>query len=415
MRRRVAVTGLGVCAPNGVGVPAFWAALAAGRSGIGPITLFDASGLRSRIAGEVRDFDPAARLAPKTVKRSARFTQLALTAALEAVEGARLPDGDDREDVAVIVGSGIGGFDMLMREHALFLERGPGRFAPLTVPMIIPNMAAGAIAMETGCRGPNLCLSTACATGAHSLGTALDLIRSGRADAALAGAAEATIAPFAVDGYCQLRALSTRNDEPARASRPFDAGRDGFVIAEGAAVLVLEEWERARRRGAPALAELVGYGLSADGYHQTAPDPDGRGAVRAMRAALADAGLRPEAVDVVNAHGTSTPLNDATETAAVKQVFGAHAHRLAVHATKSMTGHALGAAGALEAVASVLTLMHGVIHPTINLETPDPRCDLDYVPNVARAADVRVVMSNAFGFGGHNGVLVFRRAGAEAA
>jgi 3-oxoacyl-[acyl-carrier-protein] synthase II len=415
MRRRVAVTGLGVCAPNGVGVPAFWEALAAGRSGIGPITLFDASALRSRIAGEVRGFDPAARLGPKTVKRSARFTQLALTAALEAAESARLPTGEAREDVAVVVGSGIGGFDMLMREHTAFLARGPGKYAPLTVPMIIPNMAAGAIAMETGCRGPNLCLSTACATGAHSLGTALDLIRDGRADAALAGAAEATIAPFAVDGYCQLRALSTRNDEPERACRPFDAGRDGFVIAEGAAVLVLEEWERARRRGAAVLAELVGYGLSADGYHQTAPDPDGRGAVRAMRAALADAGLRPEAVDVVNAHGTSTPLNDATETAAVKQVFGAHAYRLAMHATKSMTGHALGAAAALEAVAAVLTLMHGVIHPTVNLETPDPQCDLDYVPHVARAADVRVVMSNAFGFGGHNGVLVFRRADAETA
>jgi 3-oxoacyl-[acyl-carrier-protein] synthase II len=411
MKRRVAVTGLGVCAPNGVGVPAFWEALAAGRSGIGPITLFDASGLRSRIAGEVRGFDPAARLAPKTVKRSARFAQLALTAALEAVESARLPEGESRDGVAVVVGSGIGGFDMLEREHAVFLARGPGRCAPLAVPMIIPNMAAGAIAMETGCRGPNLCLSTACATGAHSLGTAFDLIRSGRADAALAGSAESTISPFSVDGYCQLRALSTRNDDPERACRPFDAGRDGFVIAEGAAVLVLEEWESARRRGAPRLAELAGYGCTADGYHQTAPDPEGRGAVRAMRAALADAGLRPEEVDVVNAHGTSTPLNDPTETAAIKQVFGAHAYRLAVHATKSMTGHGLGAAAAIEAVAAVLTLMHGVIHPTVNLDTPDPQCDLDYVPHRARRAAVRCVMSNAFGFGGHNGVLVFRRAG----
>jgi len=413
MSRRVVATGLGVCAANGTGVPAFWDALVHGRSGIGPITAFDASALRSRIAGEVHDLAPEEKLPPKALKRTARFAQLALVAAFEALEQARLSEDEAREDVAVVVGSGIGGFDMLMREHEVFLAKGPGRFAPLTVPLIIPNMAAGAIALETGCRGPNLCLSTACAAGAHALGTALDLIRSGRAEVALAGAAECTLDAFAVDGYCQLRALSTRNDEPQKASRPFSADRDGFVIAEGAGMLVLESEEHARGRGAPALAVLAGYGNTADGYHITAPDPEGRGAVRAMRAALADAGLAPVDIQVVNAHGTSTPLNDATETLAIKQVFGEHARRLMVHSTKSMIGHALGAAAAIEAVVAVLTLVHGVVHPTINLDVPDPACDLDYVPHVARRAGVRAVMSNAFGFGGHNGVLVFTRADAD--
>ncbi len=410
MERRVVVTGLGVCAANGGGVPAFWDALVNGRSGIGPITAFDASALRSRIAGEVRDVVPEERLSSKTLKRTARFAQLGLVAAFEALGHARLPEADTREDVAVVVGSGIGGFDMLMREHAVFLERGPGRFAPLTVPMIIPNMAAGTIALETGCRGPNLCLSTACATGAHAIGTAFDLIRARRAEVVLAGGAESCIDPFAVDGYCQLRALSTRNDEPAKASRPFSADRDGFVLAEGAGMLVLESEEHARGRGAPALAVLAGYGNSADGHHITAPDPEGRGAVRAMRGALDDAGLAPGDVQVVNAHGTSTPLNDVVETRALKQVFGDHAKRLLVHSTKSMIGHALGAAAALEAVVAVLTLRHGVVHPTVNLDVPDPECDLDYVPHAARRVDARVVMSNAFGFGGHNAVLVFARA-----
>ena len=409
MSRRVVVTGLGVSASVGTGVPRFWNNLIEGRSGIGPITAFDASKLRSRIAGEVHDLEAKARLSAKVIKRTARFTQLALVAAAEAITAADLPEGDARENVAVVVGSGIGGFDMLEREHQIFLTRGPGRFAPLVVPMIIPNMAAGMIAIETGCRGPNLCLSTACASGAHSIGTALDLIRLGRCDAAVAGGAECTISPFAVDGYCQLRALSTRNDEPEKASRPFSADRDGFVIAEGAGIFVLESLDHATRRGAPILAEVAGYGVTSDGHHQTAPDPCGRGAVRAMRAALADAQIPGEAVDVINAHGTSTPLNDLTETQAIKEVFGAHARRLMVHSTKSMTGHALGASPAIEAVASVLTIMNGIVHPTINLDTPDPECDLDYVPNVAREADVRCVMSNAFGFGGHNGVLVLRR------
>jgi 3-oxoacyl-[acyl-carrier-protein] synthase II len=274
--------------------------------------------------------------------------------------------------------------------------------------MIIPNMAAGAVAMETGCRGPNLCTTTACAAGANAIGTALDLIRDGRASWAVAGGAECTLEPFAIDGYGQLRALSTRNDDPQRASCPFSLDRDGFVLAEGAGMVILESLDHARSRGAQGIAELAGYGLTSDGYHVTAPDPEGRGAVRAMRAALDDARLGPEAIEVVNAHGTSTPLNDVTETRALHQVFGPHAGRLAVHATKSMTGHALGASAAIEAVASVLTLRHGIIHPTINLLRPDPECDLDYVPNAARSASVRTVMSNSFGFGGHNAVLIFR-------
>ncbi|MFI5371734.1 MAG: beta-ketoacyl-ACP synthase II [Candidatus Eisenbacteria bacterium] len=408
-RTRVVVTGLGVCASNGLGVDRFWDAVCHGRSGIGPITLFDASGLRSRIAGEVTDLDHVATMSAKVAKRSARFTRLGLSATLEAIAGARLPEGDWRENVAVVVGSGIGGFEYLMREHEVFLTRGPTSFAVVTVPAIIPNMAAGTIAMETGCRGVNLCVSTACAAGAQSIGTALDLIRDGRAEVAVAGGAESTIDAFAVDGYCQLRALSTRNDDPCGASRPFSADRDGFVIAEGAGILVLERAEHALERGAPVLAELIGYGASADGHHMTAPDPEGRGQTRALRAALADAGIAPEEVDVVNAHGTSTPLNDVTETRVIRRVFGDHADTLAVHATKSMTGHALGASGGIEAVTSVLTLRHGIVHPTINLDTPDPECDLDYVADGSRRREVRTVVSNSFGFGGHNAVLVFRR------
>jgi 3-oxoacyl-[acyl-carrier-protein] synthase II len=411
---RVVVTGLGVAAPNGTGVERFWEALVAGRSGIGPITAFDASALRSRIAGEVLDLEPEAKIGGKVLKRTARFTHLGLVAALEAIEQAGLPAGQSREDTAVVFGSGIGGFEFLEREHQAFLEKGPGRFSALTVPAIIPNMAAGTIALETGCRGPNLCPTTACASGTHAIGLGLDLIRQGRAEVAVVGAAECTISPFAVDGYCQLRALSTRNEDPTRASRPFSLDRDGFVIAEGAGALVLESETHAAARGARVLAELAGFGISADGFHMTAPDPAGRGAARAMRMALRDAGLRPDEVDVVNAHGTSTPLNDATETQAIKTVFGADAARLMVHSTKSMTGHSLGAAGAIEGVVSVLTLMHQWVHPTLNLDTPDPECDLDYVPHQGRAAAVRAVMSNSFGFGGHNGVVVFRRVAAEA-
>lgn len=408
MKRRVVVTGLGVCSPVGMGIESTWDSLVAGRSGIDTIRAFDARDLRSRIAGEVTDFQPELLFPRKLLKRTARFCHLALAATGEALAGAGLDDGRDLESVAVIMGSGIGGVDVLEQQHTVFVSKGPGTIAPFTVPMVIPNMAAGIIAMETGCLGPNLCIATACATGAHSIGTAMDMVRHGRADIAVAGSSESTISPYAIDGYCQLRALSKRNDEPERASRPFDADRDGFVIAEGAGVLILEEREHAQKRGAPILAELAGYATTADGFHVTAPEPEGRGASRSITAALADAQINPCEVEVINAHGTSTRLNDPTETAAIKTVFGEHARRLAVHSTKSMIGHSLGAAAAIEAAAAVLTIARGVIHPTINLDRPDPECDLDYVPHTARERQVSCVVSNAFGFGGHNAVLVFR-------
>lgn len=403
---RVVVTGVGVASPVGSGRERYFDGLISGRSGIGPITRFDASPLRSRIAGEVRDLDLSG-FDAKTLKRSSRFTHLALVAATEALEQSGL-EADAREAAAVVIGTGIGGFDDLEREHALFLAQGPERFNPLTVPMIIPNMAAGRVAIAHGMRGPCLCPSVACATGAHAIGQAFDLIRSGRVPIAVAGSTESTISPFAVDGYCQLRALSTRNDCPTAASRPFSASRDGFVIAEGAGILVLESLEHARARGAEILAELAGFGSSGDAHHLTAPDPQGRGAIRAMRLALEDARLSADTIELVNAHATSTPLNDVTETLAIRAVFGPHADQLWVHATKSLTGHALGASSSLEAVASVLTLVHGVVHPTLNLHDPDPACDLDYVPLVARERRIRTIMSNSFAFGGHNAVLVLR-------
>jgi 3-oxoacyl-[acyl-carrier-protein] synthase II len=409
-RRRIVVTGLGVVAPNGVGVEAFWDALMAGRSGVAPIASFDASKHKSRIAGEVRDFDAESYMPPKVAKRSARYARLAIAAGLEALRSAGIEplEGEEGARAAIVIGSGIGAFDMFEAEHEAFLTKGIGRFHPLTVPMIIPNAAAGMLAGETGFRGPNFSVSTACATGATALGTALDLLRSGRADVALAGSSESTISPWALDGYCQLRALSTRNDDPQGASRPFSASRDGFVLAEGAGVLVLEELSHAQKRGAIILAELLGYGATADGYHMTAPDPTNAGAVRAMQDALADAKVDPSEIDLVNAHGTSTPLNDAAETASIHRVFGPHACKLAVQSTKSMTGHTLAGAAAIESVASVLELVRRRIHPTINLADPDPACDLDYVPNEARAFKGRTVMKNSFGFGGHNAVLVFR-------
>ncbi len=403
---RVVVTGVGVASPVGTGRDRYFEGLTSGRSGIGPITRFDASPLRSRIAGEVRDLDLSG-LDTKTLKRSSRFTHLALVAAAEALEQSGL-EADGREPAAVVIGTGIGGFDDLEREHALFLAHGPERFNPLTVPMIIPNMAAGRVAIAYGMRGPCLCPSVACATGAYAIGQAFDLIRAGRVPIAVAGSTESTISPFAVDGYCQLRALSTRNEAPSAASRPFSASRDGFVIAEGSGILVLESLEHARARGAEILAEIAGFGSSGDAYHLTAPDPQGRGAIHAMRLALEDARLSADEIELVNAHATSTPLNDVTETRAIRAVFGAHADRLWVHATKSLTGHALGASSSLEAVAAVLTLVHGVVHPTLNLHDPDPACDLDYVPLLSRERRIRTIMSNSFAFGGHNAVLVLR-------
>ncbi|MDH4246745.1 MAG: beta-ketoacyl-ACP synthase II [Deltaproteobacteria bacterium] len=408
---RVVVTGVGVVSCVGNDTATFWNALCSGRSGLARVTSFDPSGLTSQIAGEVKgiQFDP------RQGKRMARFSQLAFIASREALRHAGLTDAKDGlqgiapEDIGVSVGTGIGGEPFLEEQYAKFLEKGPGRFHPLTVPIVISNMASANVAIHYGLTGPNLTLSTACATGNHSIGSAMDQILAGRAQAMLAGGCESTITPFAMDGYAQLKALSTRNDDPQGASRPFSRGRDGFVLAEGAGVIVLESLSHARRRGATIYAELAGQGLSADATHLTAPHPQGRGAAQAIRQALKDASMNAEEVDYINAHGTSTLLNDALETRAIKEVFGSHAKRLAISSIKSMVGHSLGAAAGLEAVACVLALHHGLIPPTINLHEPDPELDLDYVPNVAREQRLNAVLSNSFAFGGHNAVLAFRR------
>jgi len=410
LRERVVVTGMGVVSPVGTGLEAFWSALVAGRSGIGPITRFDASEFATRIAGEVRDFDPTRYLDKKEARRMDRFTQFAVAAAGMALEDAGLgTDGLDRDRVAVILGCGIGGIETLEDQARVLVNRGPGRISPFFVPMMIPNMAAGQIAITFGFRGPNVTTVTACASGANAIGDAFKMIQRGQVDVAVTGGTEAPITPLSVAGFCAMKALSTRNDEPERACRPFDAGRDGFVMSEGAAVLVLEGLSHARRRGARIYAEVLGYGSSCDAYHITAPDPEGAGAALAMAAALADAGLGPQDIDYINAHGTSTPLNDRLESLAIKQVFGPRAYEIPVSSTKSMIGHLLGAAGAIEAVATILTMVRGVIPPTINYEEPDPECDLDYVPNVARPARVDRALSNSLGFGGHNVTLVFGR------
>ncbi|HAG06681.1 MAG TPA: beta-ketoacyl-[acyl-carrier-protein] synthase II [Peptococcaceae bacterium] len=401
---------MGVISPVGTGLDTFWSALVNGVSGVREISRFDASQYRTRIAAEVTDFAPENYLDRKESRRMDRFTQFAVACAVMAVEDARLDLARvEKERIGVVFGSGVGGIQTLEEQAKILFTRGPDRVSPFFVPMMISNMAAGQIAMTFGFQGPNFTLVSACASSNHAIGDAFKIIQSGAADVVITGGAEAAITPLALAGFCAMKALSTRNDEPARASRPFDAERDGFVMGEGAAVLVLEGEEHARRRGARIYAEICGYGTSCDAYHITAPDPEGTGAARAMANAVADAGLRPEDIDYINAHGTSTPLNDRVETAAIKRVFGDHAYRLAVSSTKSMTGHLLGAAGGLEAVASVLTIFHQVIPPTINYEVPDPECDLDYVPNKARPARVRAVLSNGFGFGGQNASLVFRQ------
>ncbi len=408
--RKVVVTGLGAVSPLGLSVGDLWEGLVSGTSGLGPITSFDTSGFDSRIAGEVKDFDPAAFMTPKSAKRMDRFCQLGVAAAVQAVQDAGLDmDREDPSRVGVYVGSGVGGLSTIQEQHRILLERGPGRISPFLVPMMIIDLLPGQIAMLLGCKGPNLSVVTACASGNHSLGEAMWAIRNGQADVMIAGGAEASITSLGVAGFCAMKALSTRNDEPEKASRPFERNRDGFVIGEGAGILVLEELEHARRRGARIYAELAGYGLSADAYHLTAPAPGGEGAIASMKMALKDARVSPEEVDYINAHGTSTELNDKLETAAIKSVFGDHASRLAVSSTKSMTGHLLGAAGGLEAVIGVSAANHQILPPTINYEEPDPECDLDYVPNQARPAGIDVILSNAFGFGGHNATLLFRK------
>ena len=408
--RRVVVTGLGALTPLGNTVEEYWSALKEGRSGVGPITRFDATGYPTRIAAEVRGFDPLKYVDKKEARRLDPYLQYAMACAVMAVEDAGLDTGKvDGDRFGVVIGSGIGGITTLLETHKTLLEKGPDRVSPFFIPMMIVNMASGLVSMRFGAKGPNSSVVTACATGNHTIGDAFKILQRGDADVMIAGGAEAIIVPLTIAGFCSMKAMSTRNDQPARASRPFDANRDGFVCGEGGGILVLEALEHAVRRDARIYAEIVGYGMTGDAHHMTAPDPAGDGAARAMAAALRDAGLPPAAVGYINAHGTSTPYNDKFETLAIKRVFGEHARRLAVSSTKSMTGHLLGAAGGIEAIATVLALHHGLLPPTINYETPDPDCDLDYVPNQARKQDVEFALSNAFGFGGTNAALAFRK------
>ena len=412
MRRRVVVTGLGLITPLGNDVETTWSALLEGRSGAGPITLFDPADQDVRFACEVKDFDPEDHLDRKEVKRSDRFVQFSLATADQAVRSANLEaalSGIDQERFGAIIGSGIGGLMTLEDQHLRMLERGPSRVSPFFIPMFIADMAAGLISMRYGAKGPNYATVSACSSSAHALGAAYRSVRSGEADVMIAGGTEATITPLCVAGFAAMKALSTRNDDPSRASRPFDRHRDGFVLGEGAATLVLESLDHAQARGAPIQAELLGFGQSADAYHITAPAPEGAGAQLAIRAALADAQIEAADVDYVNAHGTSTPQNDATETAAIKAVFGEHAYAMVVGSTKSMTGHTLGAAGAVEGAICALVCQRGTIPPTINFEEADPDCDLDYAHHGPVDRDVQVAISNSFGFGGHNVTLVLRK------
>jgi 3-oxoacyl-[acyl-carrier-protein] synthase II len=409
-RTRVVVTGVGAVTPVGNTAKEFWTAVCEGRSGVGPITRFDPKRIDSRIAGEVKGFDPLRVVEKKDLKKLDLFIQYALAAGVDAFEDAKVDMAQiDPTRAGCLIGSGIGGISTILHWAEVMREKGPDRISPFFIPSLIVNMASGQLSLRYGLKGPNSAVITACATGNHAIGDAFEIIRRGDADLMLAGGSEAIIIELCVQGFCSMKALSTRNDEPERASRPFDAQRDGFVCGEGAGVVVLESLAQARRRGARIYAEVIGYGMTADAYHMTAPDPEGDGAARAMAGALRDAGLEPTAVGYINAHGTSTPYNDKTETGAIKRVFGEHARKLAVSSTKSMIGHLLGAAGGVEAIVTALALHHSILPPTINYETPDPECDLDYVPNVARRADVDVALSNGFGFGGTNATLAFRK------
>jgi 3-oxoacyl-[acyl-carrier-protein] synthase II len=406
----VVVTGVGLLSPVGIGTSENWKALCAGRSGIGPITHFDASRHAARIAGEVKGFDPLQFFEKKEVKKVDPFIQFAIAAAQFAVDDARLEVTADLADrTGVFIASGIGGFGTIEREHSELLNGGPRRISPFFIPASIINLAAGWVSIRFGARGPNLATCTACTASAHSIGESCEIIRRGDADVMIAGGSEAAITPMSVGGFAAMRALSTRNDDPARASRPFDKDRDGFVIGEGAGILILEELELAKARGASIYAEIVGYGLSADAFHLTAQPEDGNGAVRSMRLAIRKAGIRPDQVDYINAHGTSTPINDPTETLAVKQTFGDHAYKLVMSSTKSMTGHLLGAAGGLEAGICALAVRDQRVPPTINLDAADPACDLDYAPHASRQMRVDYALSNSFGFGGTNGTLLLKR------
>jgi len=408
--RRVVVTGVGLVSPVGMGTQANWDALCAGTSGIGPITRFDAAAFSTRFAGEVKNFDPLQFIEKKELKKMDIFIQFAVAASQYAVDDARLtitPEFADR--VGVFIGSGIGGFTTIEREHESYLSGGPRKISPFFIPSSIINLAAGQVSIRFGAKGPNLATCTACTASAHAIGDSYEIIKRGAADAMISGGAEAAVCPMGVGGFAALRALSTRNDDPSRASRPFDKDRDGFVLGEGAGMVVLEELEFAKRRGATIYAEMVGYGMSGDAYHMTAPSENGDGAFRVMNAAIASAGLRPDQIDYINAHGTSTPHNDRIETTAIKRTFGDHARKLAISSTKSMTGHLLGAAGGLEAGITALSIRHQIVAPTINLDHADEGCDLDYVPGQARAMKIDYALSNSFGFGGTNGALLMKR------
>ena len=410
MTDRVVVTGIGLVTPVGLNSESTWNSLVEGRSGIDYISLFDAEGYESRIAGEVDNFDASAALGRKEAKRLDRFSQFACVAALEALEHANLNmEKEDADRVGVLIGSGVGGIITISDQHKILLKRGPKRVSPFLVPMMLGDMASGQVSMMIGAKGPNFSTVSACATGADSIGEALEMIRRGRADVVIAGGTEAAICEIGVAGFNSCMALSTRNEDPQGASRPFDSDRDGFVLGEGAGLLVLESLKHAEQRGANILAEMSGYGASSDAHHVTQPHPDGEGAARAMKWAIEDAGITPDKVDYINAHGTSTPLNDKYETIAMKRMYGDHAYDLAISSTKSMTGHLLGAAGAIEAAFTVLAIKNDIVPPTINIKNPDPDCDLNYVPNTAKKQAVNVAMSNSLGFGGHNASLVFER------
>jgi 3-oxoacyl-[acyl-carrier-protein] synthase II len=411
MRNRVVITGMGAMTPLGNDVPTFWSGLVEGRSGVAPITLYDASDQDVRIAAEVKGFDAVSAFGVRQIKRTNRFIRLVLMAAEEAVTDAGLTfdqDGDNHR-IGVIIGTGIGGITTLLENADIMRERGPQRVSALMIPIMMPNAASGEVAIRYGVHGPALALSSACATGTNSIGEAAGHIRHGLAEVMICGGGESVMHPIALAALSNMRAVSHRNDEPERASRPFDVDRDGFVMGEGAGVLILESLDHARQREARIDAELVGYGVSCDAFHITAPDENGVGAALSMQLALEDAGLRPEEIGYINAHGTSTPLNDVTETLAIHKIFGDYAFKVPISSTKSMIGHLMGAAGAVESIACVKTLQTGVIHPTVNLENPDPACDLDYVPNEARETEARTALSNSFGFGGHNATLIFRR------
>ncbi len=410
MSRRVVVTGLGAVTPVGNTVNEAWENLKAGKSGVAPITRFDTSDLVTKFAGEVKDFDAAALFGRKEARRLDRYTHFAMEASRQAIEDSGLlNNGTNRDRVGFVIGSCVGGMDSTFEQYDILNKRGPSKVSPFTITMLLPDTAPARIALDYNLRGPNLCVGTACATGTNSLGEAFEIISRGDADAMVAGGAEAAVNRLVISGFNVMKALSEYNEDPSRACRPFDVNRDGFVMSEGSVVLILEELEHAKARGANILAEFIGYGTSVDAYHMAAPQEDGEGAVLAMERAIARAGIKPEDVDYVNAHGTGTKLNDVVETKAIKQVLGEHAYDTVITSSKSMTGHLYGAAGAIEAMVCVKTLTDGIISPTINLETPDPDCDLDYTPNVARQADVSIAMSNSFGLGGRNGTIIFKK------